>query len=187
METNTSSLSPKIVRIIKSRWLYILLACIFLASSLWFQPSAMMSVLSEARMAKGFWDNVGIVSAVAGGFALALWLTRMIWMKYKKQPQAASSLVQIGVQIINWLRAQHLFFGWIVFGLGLFHAIYFLVFPRGQILNFYTGLLAVTVMFFVVGLGIMFHYKTISLKSARSWHMYAGLAFAVALAAHILL
>ena len=80
-----------------------------------------------------------------------------------------------------------MFFGWLAFALALFHSLYFVVFPRGTALNIYTGLIAIAVMCFVVGLGIMFQYKTVSVKVARKWHMYIGIAFAVAVAVHILL
>lgn len=186
--TATMQKQPLLIRIVRARAFYLILALIFITFGLWFNPSQITAMWSTDRMAKGFWDNFGIVSAVAGGFALILYLLRLVWTQYKQGPTASANLVEVGMQLVKWLRAQHVFFGWLTFGLAMLHAVYFLFFPRGTALNIYTGLIATAVMFFLVGLGIMYQYKTISAtRSARKWHMYIGLAFAVAVTLHILL
>lgn len=175
------------LRMIQARLFYMLVGIIFLTFTLWVRPAQITALWSTARIAKGFWDNFGIASSIAGGFSLLLWGVNILRSQYRKQAYANLIVLQIGLEVIKWLRKQHQFFGWIVFGLALLHAVYFLVFPRGQMMNVYTGLIAMVGLFFVVGLGIMFQYKTLPVPKVRKWHLYTGLVFAAAVAVHLLL
>ena len=84
---------PLVLRILRARALYLILALIFLSFGLWFNPSQLTAMWSTDRMAKGFWDNFGIVSTVAGGFSLILYLFRLVWTRYKQGAAPSTNLV----------------------------------------------------------------------------------------------
>ena len=66
--TSTHNTQPWPVRVLRSRWFYLVLAVIYLTFTFWFNPSQLTTVWSTARMAKGFWDNFGIVHPLPAVF-----------------------------------------------------------------------------------------------------------------------
>jgi hypothetical protein len=136
------------------------------------------------RTVKRFWYNVGDVATVGGGLAFAVWVvkTALVNSKEGRLPK-----INFLPGLFQFLRRQHVLFGWGGFALAIAHSVYFLfIQPDLRSLHFYTGLFAILSMLFVVGFGLFVQFRQKDRGKMRKWHFIAASVFAAGLLVHIL-